>query len=140
MHESKLLLWPIMITTPYIIRFALVDQATQEVFCVIPYVGSGVPKYHIRVIAIVQDSCTFDIKRQRVLKPEMVVCWVLPGVCRVSIKSVDRDNAKWRGEHQPSQTHLPESRRLLDIERVRLCNSRFRKQDLQNHVFNRADL
>ena len=79
---------------PYIIRFALIDQATQETFRVIPYISSGVTKHHVRIIAITQDSCPFDIKRQRVLQPVMVACQcrVLPSARRVSVKSMDCDD------------------------------------------------
>ena len=58
----------------------------------IPYISSSITKYHVRVVAIIQDSRPFDIKGQRILKPEMVGCGVLPSARRVPVKSMDCDD------------------------------------------------
>lgn len=77
----------------YIICFALINQATQQAFGVIPHISGSVTKYCVRIIAVIQDSCTFNIKRQRVLEPKMVV-WVLPSVRRVPVESMERDDTE----------------------------------------------
>ena len=59
----------------------------------IPYVGSSVTKDHVRVVTIIQNSCAFDVKGQRILKPEVVIFGMLPSVGRVSIQSMDCDDA-----------------------------------------------
>ena len=69
----------------YSFCFALIDQATQQTFGMIPYVGSSVTKYRVGIVTVVQDSGPFDIKRQKVPKPELVGCGRLPCFGRVSI-------------------------------------------------------
>ena len=56
----------------------------------IPYISGSITKYYVRIIAVIQDSCTFDIERQR-FEPEMAVR-VRPSVLRVPIEAMDRDN------------------------------------------------
>ena len=72
--ELKLLSQLIRNIMPYFLCIALIYQAPEQAFGVIPHISRSVTKDHVRVIAISHDPCPFDIKRQKVPKPEFFAC------------------------------------------------------------------
>lgn len=78
-----------------IIFFALINQTAQQGLGVIYNIRSCVAECGVGVVSKGQDSGIRNVKWEEVLQPKCSRLGICPGIVRMSVKSVDRNDTKW---------------------------------------------
>jgi len=106
--------------TAYFFLHSFINKIAEQIFGMVPYICSCVPECPICVVSESQDTRIFDIKRKELLKPGNVRVWASPSFCRISSKTMNRNDTGWLYKLDEIMQKILPMRNLRTYSR---CNS-----------------